>query len=282
MTLVTSDGYLLGEIAHIVSITGAGPRYDPSVSVGDRVSSENLIALCPNHHRVVDLEPEVYTTEWLRKARAEHEVQVAKSTITIPRVTPLLPKELSTFASALQTWRENRNNPDEEFWQTVFTEHPHLIAQAVPGCVLQIGQKCYVGGKGIHNSGGNIVDFLYVIQSTSNLVVVEIKTPTTKLMGGLYRNNAYAISENLTGAVVQCLNYRDQSLKNYYQLTGESGGAFSAFNPMCLIIAGNVASECDDFNKKRSLELFRSTLQPVVLGYDELFAKVENLVDILG
>lgn len=282
ISLVTSDGYLLGDIAHIVSLHRGGPRHDATIPAVELEGPDNLIVLCPNHHKLIDSQPELYTADWLRNARKQHEAMIAAQVVPVSKTTTLQHVESLTFTHALEVWRDNTSNSDEEFWQRLFREHPHLIAQAVPNHVIQLDQKCYLGGKGINNSGGNVVDFLYVVHSTSNLVVVEIKTPTTKLLGPSYRANAHSISEELTGAMVQALNYRDQATKNYHHLSAESEHEFTAFNPLCLVIAGNVSGECADRGKKRSLDLFRSASQMMILGYDELFAKVQNLVDILG
>lgn len=282
ISLVTSDGYVLGEIAHIVAVSSSGPRHDDAIPSDDLLGPDNIIVLCPNHHRIVDLQPELYSANWLHDARLQHEQRVTAALVTVPKAPPLQLVESLTFSRALEVWRDNRTNADEEFWQQLFREHPHIIAQAVPNHIIQLDQKCYVGGKSTSNKGGNVVDFLYVVESTSNLVVVEIKTPTTRLLGAPYRANTHSISEDLTGAIVQALNYRDQATKNFNQLAAESEREFAAFNPLCLVIAGNVGAECTDRSKRRSLDLFRSSSQAVILGYDELFAKVQNLVDLLG
>jgi hypothetical protein len=243
---------------------------------------DNMIVLCPAHHRFIDEESELCTADWLRHARTAHEAKIAGVVVSVPESIPLQPAAALTFRRALEVWELNSSNSDEAFWHKLFREQPYLIAQAVPNHIIQFSEKCYLGGKGINNSGGNVVDFLYVVQSTSNLVVVEIKTPTTKLLGTPYRANSHSVSEELTGAIVQALNYRDQAVKNYHNLAAESEHNFNAFNPICLIVAGNVNAECNDSKKRRSLELFRSASQVLIVGYDELFAKVQNLVDILG
>jgi len=71
-------------------------------------------------------------------------------------------------------------------------------------------------------------------------------------------------------------------MKNFHQLRGDSDAEFTASNPSCLVIAGNVALECDDKSKKRTFDLFRASIHGVtILGYDELFAKIQCLLDIV-
>ena len=87
-----------------------------------------------------------------------------------------------SFAKALNIWSQNTTNTDEEFWQVFFRANPGIIAQAVPEHIQIYDQKCYVGGKSVSNQGGNIVDFLYTTKPNNNAVLVEIKTPVTRLL----------------------------------------------------------------------------------------------------
>jgi len=64
---------LLGEIAHIVSRSDAGPRADPGTPLEDRNRYDNLILLCPTHHTLVDRQDSTYTAETLRALKREHE-----------------------------------------------------------------------------------------------------------------------------------------------------------------------------------------------------------------
>jgi hypothetical protein len=195
-------------------------------------------------------------------------------------------KQLGTvsFPRALEVWQSNRTNDDEEFWQLFFGHNPMVLAQAVPDQIMKIGEKCYLGGKGIDNSGGNITDYLFATSSNRNAVIIEIKTPMTPLIGKKYRSNAYAISEELSGSIVQALSYRDELLKSYYSLTGRPGSIqFEAFDPHCLIIAGNLFLANLNPIERRSFELFRrSNARVQILTYDELFAKAQDLVDLFG
>jgi len=72
--LIDSDsGALLGDVCHIKAKNPEGPRYDASQSDRDRHAFENLIVMCPSHHRVVDSDEASYTVERLRQIKAEHE-----------------------------------------------------------------------------------------------------------------------------------------------------------------------------------------------------------------
>jgi hypothetical protein len=66
-----------GVNAHVAHIRGEKPgaaRFDPSMTEAERHDFENLILLCPNHHRMIDdLEPEQHTVEMLRQMKHRHE-----------------------------------------------------------------------------------------------------------------------------------------------------------------------------------------------------------------
>lgn len=64
----------LGRVAHIVAVQGEGPRHDRNFSTEQIKAIDNILLLCPNHHAVIDNNPEVYTIEYLRKMKKEHEM----------------------------------------------------------------------------------------------------------------------------------------------------------------------------------------------------------------
>jgi phosphorylase superfamily protein/HNH endonuclease len=68
---------LLGELCHIRAASPGGPRFDPRQSDGSRNDADNLIILCPNHHRLVDQDPTTYTAESLLLMKQLHENRVA-------------------------------------------------------------------------------------------------------------------------------------------------------------------------------------------------------------
>lgn len=64
------------EICHIYGLNPNSARHDPSMTDEERNSFENLILLCPNHHRLIDdLEPQHWPAERLLQLKADHERQ---------------------------------------------------------------------------------------------------------------------------------------------------------------------------------------------------------------
>ncbi|SYX86914.1 Shedu anti-phage system protein SduA domain-containing protein [Paenibacillus alvei] len=279
---VREDG-LFGDICHITALSPGGQRYTSENAVENQIFIENLLLLCPNHHRLVDAYAEIYTTEWLKETKRNHEVRISEaasmSDLTQIKIEPKIEK--TSIRDAITIWERNSTNAEEEFWQRLFKVNPFLISLIVPGCVVKFGEKCYVGGKSIHNQGGNLVDFIYSNHLTKNVVLVEIKTPCTKLVGGAYRNNAYSLTEELSGAIVQVLTYKDELLKNYNSLCHDISEHFNAFNPKCLIIAGNLQSEKLNSTQTKSFELYRANSDVEVITYDELFNKIKIVANLI-
>jgi len=283
--LMLEGSSFIGQISSIEAVHPHGPRHNPSKDEDELLAINNYLLLCPNHHAIIDRQPETYSTEWLRKAREDHLNKISEVLSTSTCITEVKLDELVEISleEAIGVWKTNRENSSEEFWQTLLQKCPAVLSQIFPQSMFQLGNKCYVGGKSINNSGGNLVDFIYASKLTGNIVLVEIKTPKTKLLGRKYRSNAYSISEELSGSFIQVLNYKDQLMKEYYKLSECDGGnAFSAFNPKCVIVIGTLESELKNGSQYKSFELFRnSTTNVEIVTYDELFQKAQDILDMV-
>lgn len=80
--LVTKDGELIGEICHIEAAEPAGPRYNPISSDEERRSIENLILMCPIHHKITD-NIEKYSVRMLSDFKSKQEKKFRNSKFTI-------------------------------------------------------------------------------------------------------------------------------------------------------------------------------------------------------
>jgi hypothetical protein len=95
-----------------------------------------------------------------------------------------------------------------------------------------------------------------------------------------YRKGIYNIADDLSGAVMQVLNYKDTLLRNYRSL--EVGELFDAFDPKCVVIIGHAGQELTEKNKRKTFELYRNQLSDVeVITYDEIVHKTQNLIKVL-
>lgn len=67
------DGSILGEEAHIISQSEDGPRGENLIESSRINLYDNLILLCPNHHKLVDKQPSKYTVDVLHEMKKAHE-----------------------------------------------------------------------------------------------------------------------------------------------------------------------------------------------------------------
>jgi hypothetical protein len=72
---------IIGEIAHIVSESPQGPRGTEFPSNGEHNRHANLIFFCPEHHKTIDDQPQVFTAERLRQIKADHEAAIERSIV---------------------------------------------------------------------------------------------------------------------------------------------------------------------------------------------------------
>ncbi len=187
-----------------------------------------------------------------------------------------------TFRRALKTWLDNRNNTDEEFWQSLLANHSFVLEQIFYFPIVIIKSKAYVGGKSVLNRGGNLVDFLIENKVTRAIGLVEIKTPGTPLLGSRYRDEIYNISSELSGAVLQILSYRESFTRERDSLLRSRGSDSESFDPKCVVIIGHAARELDSPEKKQGFELFRRQMSDVeIITYDEMFERTKRLVELL-
>ena len=94
---------------------------------------------------------------------------------------------INNLKNILKVWIDNQENNREEFWQDIFLKNPIILSQIFCFPVIIFQGKAFVGGKGVDNSNGNIVDFLFRNNLSENVVLIEIKTPKSKIFGSLYR-----------------------------------------------------------------------------------------------
>jgi uncharacterized lipoprotein YehR (DUF1307 family) len=190
---------------------------------------------------------------------------------------------IANFKKLLEVWNLNKENDNEDFWQKLFRNNYWCISNLFTEPVMFFNEKAFVGGKGIENKGGKLVDFLYKNKITSYVSLVEIKTPKTKLIGSEYRNGIYGISSELSSSINQVLSYKDKMQKDYYRLFAESETKFELINPKCILICGNITDSLKNNCQKSSFELFRKNLKDVeIITYDELFSKIEIFLKVFS
>lgn len=177
--------------------------------------------------------------------------------------------------------RENLDNGKEEFWQQkVFNENQWVLAQIFSCPCTIYAQKAFVGGKSLDNKGGNVCDFIYRNKMTQNVALIEIKTPCTEIVGKPYRET-YSMSLDMSGAVNQVLNYRDELQKNFSTLTRdlEEADTVRAFSPKCVVVIGKISTL--NAKQQRAFELYRNSFNNLtIITFDELHQKICDLMSV--
>lgn len=184
--------------------------------------------------------------------------------------------ELEKFEYALS------QDYDESFWQKLLSEDDWIFGYGLSYyCLTMLNQQVLVGGKDIMNRNGQVVDFLAASEGHARYVVlVEIKKPSTPLLGSKCRNHAFPISSDLADAVAQVQGYIDawgtNSTSGRYDY--ERDNNLTTAKPKGILVIGNT-SELDTTDKKRSFELFRKGLNQVdIITYDELLERANHIV----
>jgi hypothetical protein len=268
------NGTPILEVAHISSVGDDGIRPNPDLEASDGNQLSNLILLCPKHHRLIDALPSEYTAEKLKIIRDWHVERVARILDSATHQGQGPRAAANKLQQALKTWERERHNGSEEYWQALFHTQPELLAPTVHGRAFALKAKCYVGGKTIDNSHGSIVDFL--AQHEGDVVLIEIKTPTTKLLGAEYRADAFPPSRQLVGAVVQALHYRLNLLSELHSLRAQSP-ELRVHDPNVFVVIGDAEQEGLSGSRLKSFQVFRHSLKNVeILTFDELFKGLSN------
>ena len=291
LSLDTSETFALftglGQLYQLYESVGI--PYVPTEYVGVDSASSQVLSLLKNDPSAVRLLAEDNIFELvktlLRLVTQSESVDALSDTLksleedNIQRLSTTL--NVEQLERAAEEFRSSLDNSEEEYWQkSLFGKYPWILSQLFASPLVLHGEKAYVGGKLLSNRGGNICDFIYRNRMTNNVCLIEIKTPLTELVGIPYRQT-YSLSTELSGAVNQVLNYRDQLMKSYHSLVGDGGDRFEAFFPKCAIVIGRV-DRLSGPAAIAAFETFRNSLNGVtIITYDELLQRTADLIAIL-
>ncbi len=83
--IIAEDGTTNGEICHIAAASPEGARYDETMTDDERRLYDNLILLCPKHHKMIDNKRNlnVYTTKLLKQWKEAHEAKNKNTPISV-------------------------------------------------------------------------------------------------------------------------------------------------------------------------------------------------------
>jgi hypothetical protein len=83
----------------------------------------------------------------------------------------------------IRIWDSNKENADEGFWQIQLSEHAYAVSQLFSVPITLIRGRAYVGGMTLEGTDARFLDFMFSGGNANDAILVEIKAPTTKLLG---------------------------------------------------------------------------------------------------
>lgn len=160
---------------------------------------------------------------------------------------------------------------NEEQWQQFFEKNAWILTHLFSYQAILKKGKAYIGGKTLKNEEGRIVDFLFQTGFKDNFALLELKTHKKQLLKNTaYRKpDVFAISDELSGGVNQCLDQKDILMKDF-------GAKYKTFDPKCILVIGRK----DELNENQSkcFELYRANHKHVdIVTFDELLEKLKGL-----
>lgn len=171
----------------------------------------------------------------------------------------------------------------EGIWQNFFDDNKWIFGYGLRYQILRITQsQPYYGGADITGKGGERGDFLTHSEGDVKFTcLVEIKRPGTKLLqSSPYRNGAYAISDDLAGAIAQvqanCAEWEISGSRSDQNRDAMSD--IHTISPKGIVIIGR-SSQLNDRSQRNSFERYRQSLHnPEIITFDELYERAKFIV----
>ncbi|MFT3703102.1 MAG: DUF4263 domain-containing protein [Agriterribacter sp.] len=212
-------------------------------------------------------------TKNARKIIAEQHEQVMKLCTDIELVN------LEAFINEFEAMLDKNHN--ESHWQRLFNANPFILNMVFGIPIVKIEDQASLGGIKLSGKGNKIADFLVKNSMTGNAAIVELKTPSTKLINtGKYRDGVFAPAIELTAAVNQVLDqiYRFQKEINSLKVESREYELYSYAVQGFLIVGRSL-----EYGEQQSFELFRGNSKNVqIITFDELLLKMKNLYHLLA
>ena len=187
--------------------------------------------------------------------------------------------------SVLHQFEEMLTNDalSESDWQNFFEENTWIFGYGLRYQILRIIQsQPNYGGATVAGACGQRGDFLAATEAeTKYTCLVEIKKPTSFLLQQReYRNGAWGISKELSGAIsqiqVNCAQWEITDARTDHNRELLNG--IHSIHPKGIVIIGKT-SELKNWDQKNSFERFRRELgSPEIITYDELFERARYIV----
>lgn len=174
---------------------------------------------------------------------------------------------------------------NEDAWQSFFESNTWIFGYGLRYQILRVIQtQPNFGGAAVNRLGGQRGDFLTATEAeTRYTCLVEIKKPDTQLLQREeYRNGAWGISADLSGAIsqiqVNCAQWEITDARNDHNR--ELLANIYTIHPRGIVIIGNT-NQLENWDKRNSFERFRRELSnPEIITYDELYERAKFIVGV--
>lgn len=135
--LANIDGVVavIGEEAHIRSGQANGPRYDPGYSRAQIDTYDNLILLCPSHHRLVDKEDgRGFSIQELEEMRSRHEAAMSASRSAGDEACQ---RRLERLAATVEVWEDTMLLDDWENLTSSLNSPTPILEERLRSAMLE-------------------------------------------------------------------------------------------------------------------------------------------------
>lgn len=170
-----------------------------------------------------------------------------------------------------------KKNNTEGTWQIFFKENPYIFNFAFNYPVVLVGEQLSAGGQKLDRKGTKIPDFMIKNGLTNNVALIEIKTPQAPILAKTpVSDGMYSPSSNLVKAVAQVLDQKQIFESEISHIKNKSRKYdIESYAVRCCVVIGEMP---EDFDKKRSLEIYRRNLINVeVITYTEILERLKQL-----
>lgn len=181
------------------------------------------------------------------------------------------------------------DNVREKKWQKFFTDYQIVLQQVFYAPIKIIQKEAHLKPTNIEGRGAVITDFLTVNNSTRNIILVEVKSPSTPIIANKpYRgkgdSEVYPIHQELAGAISQLQGQIYSAQSHLAHMNGENNSDQEIRLQGSIrgaLIIGKISKYSD--LQKDSFTRFRGDLHSIeIVTYDELISRLKILRELLN
>lgn len=194
---------------------------------------------------------------------------------------------LESLINSFETNLSGKGASNENAWQKFFVDNTFALKQIFASPVAYYGEQISVRIPDMKGVGAQIADFVLANTLTRSMVVVEIKTPATKLTGqAVYRGKSsakiYPPTTELSGGIAQ-LQAQMESARTDFDLIMRKTPD-SALVDTKIVTGAVIVGRLDSLNQlqKESFVRYRHGLHGIeVITFDEVLERLRDLHEML-